>query len=162
MNPAILVHSEVVDPEKESQVRFTMPPQKGIYPFVCSMPGHGMIMYGAIYSGTKMPALAKDPNLPPTAVQHAIAGDGVRPFVQRIFMPESGPASIAVALPGTQNYCWDAGECRLRYVWRGDFVDASAHWRGNGKDLPVLPPAIWWRAEKEDFPLKIARRRRGR
>lgn len=155
VNPAIVVHSEVLDPEKESKVKFTMPAAKGIYPFICSMPGHGMIMYGAIYVGTKMPPLPKDPNLPPTVAQHAIPGGGQRPYVQRVFMPGAGPATIAVALPGEQNYCWDAGECRLRYAWRGDFIDASAHWRGNGKDLPVLSAPAWWRAEKEAFPLRI-------
>ena len=155
VNPAIIVHSVLLNPEGTTKVHFTMPAEKGIYPYICSMPGHGMIMYGAIYSGVKMPPLAKDPNIPPQAAQIATPGGGQRPYIQRIFMPNSGPASIAVALPGNLNYCWDAGECRLRYSWRGAFIDASAHWRGNGKDLAALPAEPWWSAEKGKFPLKI-------
>ncbi len=154
-NPAIMIHSSVLDPEKVAEVRFTLPAEKGVYPFVCSMPGHGMVMYGAIYAGVKMPALDKDPNIPPMAAQRAIVGGGQRPYVQRIFMPDAGPAAIAVALPDQQNFCWDAGECRLRYAWRGAFIDAGANWRGNGKDLPVVSAPPWWSAEKGAFPLRF-------
>ncbi len=154
-NSNIIVHSALLNPEGTNTVRFTLPPEKGVYPYVCTMPGHGMVMYGAIYSGVKMPALAKDQNIPPQAAQNAIPGNGRRPYVQRIFLPNTGPASIAVALPGEQNYCWDAGACRLRYAWRGAFVDASANWRGNGKDLAALPGEPWWSAEPNGFPLKI-------
>jgi len=154
VNPAILVHSAVLDPEKTSKVTFTLPKEKGIYPFVCSMPGHGVMMYGAIYAGEKMPALKDDPNVPPNTTQHGIAGAGQRPYVQRIFMPDSGPASIAVALPGTENYCWDAGACRLRYAWSGDFIDAAMHWKGNGSALPTFA-SPWWSAPEGAFPLQF-------
>ena len=154
-NPDILVHSAVLNPDGTNIVRFRLPAVPGVYPYVCTMPGHGVVMYGAIYSGVKMPALNKDPNIPQQAVSMAIAGRGQRPYVQRIFMPNAGPAAIAVALPGEQNFCWDAGECRLRYAWRGPFIDASAHWRGNGSALAVPGAAPWWSAEKGAFPLKI-------
>jgi uncharacterized cupredoxin-like copper-binding protein len=155
-NPAIIAHSALLNPEAATTIHFKMPAQPGIYPFICSMPGHGMIMYGAIYSGVKMPVLSKDPNIPPMAAQVATPGGGQRPYIQRIFMPNSGPASIAVALPGALNYCWDAGQCRLRYAWRGAFIDASSYWRGNGRDMAVVPVDPWWSARKGDFPLKIA------
>jgi azurin len=155
VNPAIIVHSALLNPDGTSTVHFKMPAEKGIYPYICSMPGHGMIMYGAIYSGVKMPPLAKDKNIPPQAAQIATPGGGQRPYIQRIFMPNSGPASIAVALPGALNFCWDAGECRLRYTWRGAFIDASAHWRGNGKELPAVPAEPWWSAEKGKLPFHI-------
>jgi len=154
-SPDIIVHSELLNPEGTNSVRVTMPTQKGVYPYVCTMPGHGMVMYGAIYVGTKMPTLSKDPNIPPQAAQHAVPGGGQRPYIQRTFLPNTGPASIAVALPGEQSYCWDAGECRLRYAWRGAFIDTSANWRGNGKDLAVLASEPWWKAEVGDFPLKF-------
>ena len=55
-----------------------------------------------------------------------------RPLVQRIFMPDAGPAAIAVAANDEWHFCWDAGPCRLRYVWKGDFIDEWPVWRGNG------------------------------
>lgn len=154
-NPAILVHSAVLNPEGTNTVRFRLPDAAGVYPYVCTMPGHGMVMYGAIYSGVKMPPLAKDTNIPQQAVAMALAGGGQRPFVQRMFMPDAGPAAIAVALPGTQNFCWDAGECRLRYAWSGPFIDASDHWRSNGSALAKPGGGPWWSAEKGAFPLKV-------
>jgi hypothetical protein len=151
----ILLHSAVLDPEKKSRISVDLPTEPGVYPYVCTMPGHGMVMYGALYLGVTPPAIDKDPHIPPTAVQGMLPGGGRRPFVQRVFLPDAGPASIAVALPGTQNFCWDAGECRLRYVWRGGGVDPSEHWRGNGRDLAKLPAAPWWRASVDDFPFRF-------
>ncbi|MCD8535592.1 MAG: hypothetical protein LR011_12735 [Verrucomicrobia bacterium] len=61
-----------------------------------------------------------------------------RPKIQRIFMPDAGPAAIAVALPGDLSYCWDAGACQLRYVWKGQFIDPWPVWKGNGNALASL------------------------
>lgn len=61
-----------------------------------------------------------------------------RPKIQRIFMPEAGPAAIAVAMPGDLSYCWDAGVCQLRYVWKGQFIDPWPVWKGNGNGLASL------------------------
>ena len=48
-----------------------------------------------------------------------------RAIIVRWDMPEATPAAIAVGLPGGISYCFDAGESRLRYAWRGGFVDMS-------------------------------------
>jgi len=50
-----------------------------------------------------------------------------RARVIREFLPQASPASIAVGFPSertatTQGYCFDAGPCRLRYAWAGDFI----------------------------------------
>lgn len=59
------------------------------------------------------------------------------PVIYRTFMPGASPAAIAVALPGGQYYCWDAGESRLRYVWtKGGFIrNNKRHWSSNGKPV---------------------------
>ena len=67
-----------------------------------------------------------------------------RPEVQRMFLPDVGPAAIAVALPGDLNYCFDAGDCRLRTVWRGDFLDCWAYFRSNGRaTAAILGKSLW-------------------
>ena len=72
-----------------------------------------------------------------------------RPEVQRIFMPNSGPAAIAVALPGDLAYCFDAGQCRLRSVWRGNFLNAWDYWKGNGKAKVTMDGKVAWETEAE-------------
>ncbi len=151
----ILVHSALLGPDKKAALRMTMPTSPGVYPYVCTFPGHGLVMYGAAYVGVKMPPLAKDKNVPASATQSFIAGAGRRPFVQRIFMPDCGPSAIAVALPGDVNACWDAGQCRLRYAWKGGFIDATKNWAGSGKDLPVVLGDVFWKAPQDVFPLRI-------
>lgn len=151
----VLTHSPLLFADGSAKIKFTVPATPGVYPYVCTFPGHGMIMYGALYAGVTPPLLEKDPNIPPTAAQTTVAGGGKRPFAQRIFMPDAGPAAIAVALTGSQNVCWDAGQCRLRYAWQGGFIDASANWAGNGMVLPILPAKPWWRAPKDAFPLRF-------
>ncbi len=66
----------------------------------------------------------------------------VRPLVQRIFMPNAGPAAIAVALDDTTSFCWDAGECRLRYVWTGGFIDGYPYWKNNGSSQAKITGTV--------------------
>ncbi len=153
-HPAILVSSgKVVDPDGAAKLKFTVPKEPGVYGYVCTVPGHGMIMYGALYVDSPMPPLAKDTNIPQLTLEKGLAGAGRRPFVQRIFLPKTGPASIGVALPGNLNYCFDAGACRLRYVWSGPFVDGTRQWRGSGKDMSELGDEPWW--VSQSFPLRF-------
>ena len=154
-HPAIIAASpKVVDPEKKLQVSFQVPDELGVYGYVCTVPGHGMIMYGAMYVGVPMPALAKDTNIPQVSLEKGLAGGGRRPFVQRMFLPNAGPAAIAVALPGNQNFCFDAGSCSVRYAWTGPFLDAAPYWRGNGSAVADLGDAPWWTGEV--FPLLLS------
>lgn len=153
----------VLTPGRTGEVRFTAPEKEGVYPYVCTYPGHGMIMYGAMYVSRKeMPPLAKDTHVPETAKElastaspHAFTPQP--PYFYRMFVRDSGPASFAVALPGGNHYVWDAGACRLRYAWRGGFLDAMPHWRGNGDAFAEMKGRIYWRASAE-FPLRIGSR----
>jgi|GEM_PF-1386602 len=153
-HPGIIASSaDVINPESKAVLQFKVPETAGVYGYVCTVPGHGVVMYGAMYVGVPMPLLSKDTNIPQVTLEKGLAGGGKRPFVQRLFMPNSGPASIGVALPGTQNYCFDSAECRVRYAWSGLFMDGSQYWRGSGKELAELGDAPWWTSEA--FPLRF-------
>ena len=60
-----------------------------------------------------------------------LAGSEERPeptdeaVVVRVDMPEASPAPIAVGMPGGVSYCFDTVSCRVRYAWRGEFLDTS-------------------------------------
>ncbi len=77
-----------------------------------------------------------------------------RPQVQRIFLPDASPAAIAVALPGDLSYCFDATECRLRYVWKGGFLDGAPYWKANGSSLAKLDGEVVYR--EATFPISAA------
>ncbi len=153
----VLAASRLLAPEKKDSLRLSLPKAAGVYPFVCTFPGHGLVMYGAAYVGVKMPTLKQDKNIPATAAQTFIAGAGRRPFVQRIFMPESGPAAIAIALPGDLNACWDAGACRMRYVWKGEFIDAAKNWAGNGRELAELGGKPFWSSAADETTIRFGK-----
>lgn len=59
-----------------------------------------------------------------------------RPRVERTFVPESGPASVVVALPTEPklNVIWDTDQCRLRYISQGE-VNRWPYLRSNGNAL---------------------------
>lgn len=76
-----------------------------------------------------------------------------RPQIQRIFMPNAGPASIAVALDQTMSLCWDAGECRLRYSWNGGFIDGYPYWQGNGSSIAKVLGTIHYVEAKSPFAI---------
>ena len=58
--------------------------------------------------------------------------------LQRMFMPDAGPAAIALSLNENVHICWDAGTCQFRYAWNGKFIDQWPVWRGNGNALAVV------------------------
>ncbi len=45
---------------------------------------------------------------------------------------EAGFRGIATGYPGQVNAAFDAEDARLAYIWRGRFLDASAHWSAQG------------------------------
>ena len=120
-------------------------------------------MYGAMYvtkkQETDLPPLISDDNLPDLVRDQAKnvklhAYPAEPPYWYRIFLRDSGPASIAVALPDGQNYCWDAGACRLRYAWRGGFVNPMPHWATNGDGFAEVKGPVYYRSAPY-FPLRF-------
>lgn len=75
----------------------------------------------------------------------------VRPQVQRIFMPNASPASVAVALDDTNSVCWDAASCRLRYAWTGGFIDGFPYWQGNGSSLAKVQGTVKYTEQASPF-----------
>lgn len=74
-----------------------------------------------------------------------------RPQVQRMFMPEAGPAALAIALDDETSLCWDAGECRLRYAWTGGFIDGYRYWKGNGSSQAKIDGTVRYVEKKSPF-----------
>ncbi|MBI1368701.1 MAG: hypothetical protein GC162_08630 [Planctomycetes bacterium] len=153
----VLFSVPAIEPGESAKLEFTAPKVQGVYPYVCTFPGHGFVMYGALYVGEKLtlPPEDKDPNLPPPmpAMAHH-HHDAMKPIVYRTFMRDCGPAAIAVHLPGEQSYCFDAGACRLRYAWTGDFIDDLAILEAKADGFAHVLGRIWWRAD-DAFPLRF-------
>jgi mono/diheme cytochrome c family protein len=80
-------------------------------------------------------------------------GNPTEPVVWRTFMPGASPAAFAIALPGPQYVCWDAGECRLRYVWtKGGFIQNNRrHWESNGKPVADFYGQPYYTAHTEQL-----------
>ena len=151
-DPAVLAASPIVQPGDEYGLKFKAPSEPGEYPYVCTFPGHGFIMHGIMFVAKKRPAkvdeLLKKAQTVETETQTA------RPLAKaklmRTFMPGSSPAAIAVALPGGHSYCWDAGNSRLRYVWRGGFIKRNGSY-GRWRTLPTIDGHIYYREPAQPF-----------
>src|SRR5262249_48667866 len=70
-----------------------------------------------------------------------------------------GPASIAVQLTDGQNYCWDADACRLRYAWRGGFVNPMPIWSTKGDGFAEVKGNVYYRSAPY-FPLRFGDERK--
>lgn len=166
--PEVLRSIPILSPGETKTITFTAPKKEGVYPYVCTYPGHGFVMFGAMYVTDKaMPPMKDDPNIPPErkkdakengahqdhSVERAHSYREVPPYLYRIFMPDASPAAVAVNLPHNLSYCWDAGECRLRYAWQGDFLDNTDIWKGHHDSHGNILGAIFYR-DKTAFPLQ--------
>ncbi|MCF8452937.1 MAG: hypothetical protein K9G42_07020 [Pedobacter sp.] len=182
ISSSVLWAIPVVNPNQFRTLSFTAPKQEGVYPYVCTLPGHGFIMFGAMYvsSDGRMPELKDDPNIPPNRrtgdnslsgtqhTNHEIKSEDqtakikalhpytpVSPYIYRVFIDGSSPAAIAVSLPGDLSYCWDAGTCKLRFAWSGGFLDNSELWKGKGDVSAKVVGNVFFR-DKTHFPLSFS------
>lgn len=165
----------VLSPNQTKSLTFTAPIQAGAYPYVCTYPGHGFVMYGVMYvtADGQMPDLKNDPNIPPlrkldqdvhakmdmNAVQATQKPashpyEMVAPYLYRIFMDDASPAAIAVSLPLDLSYCWDPETCSLIYAWSGGFIDNTELWKGHRNANAKIIGSIFYR-ENMTYPLRI-------
>jgi hypothetical protein len=122
------------------------------------------VMYGAVYvTHQEMPPLAQDEHIPPQrrGGQGTESAQGSKhpypdtfPKMYRTFLPDTGPASMAVGMTDKLSYCWDAGACRFRYLWKGGFVDMKGHWGGKGKERADIVGTIFY-SEQNEAPFRI-------
>jgi plastocyanin len=150
--PDVLWATTVVPTNESASVRFTAPSAPGDYPFVCTMPAHGLIMFGTMKVTNTPGPPVKTPVDEPVAANHDAHGAAaaVRGIVVRGFMPDAGPASISVQLPGGVSYVWDAGAGRFRYAWSGGIPALpSSPERG----LARIPGEVFYR--EPAFPLRV-------
>lgn len=137
---------------------FRSPRSTGVYPYVCTFPGHGTVMYGGMHvTNGIMPDIVADHSVPfhlrkresdksvtaPAASGHPF--DLIPPYLYRVLMPYAGPAAIAVCLPNKLNYCWDAGVCKLRYIWSGEFIDLTDYWTIKGELTAKILGSIFYK-----------------
>lgn len=143
----VIAAMPVVTPGGKGQLSFTAPTEEGVYPYVCTFPGHGYVMFGAMYVGRapQLPPLAEDPHVPPPVVAASTEALS-RTTLVRTFLPDCGPAAIAVGLPGGLAYAFDAGQCRLRYAWRDGFIDNSSQLLGKGDQFAIVQGRVFYRA----------------
>ena len=65
-SPDILWSSKLIDTGKEEIINFTAPTTEGAYPFICSFPGHHLVMRGTlIVANNAAEFLAKNPEAAP-------------------------------------------------------------------------------------------------
>ncbi|MBU61441.1 MAG: hypothetical protein CMI26_02925 [Opitutae bacterium] len=155
---SVIASTQVVLPGKKTTITFVSPEIEGEYPYVCTFPGHGFIMYGTLFVAKERPTkmdellskaedVAKAENL--SDLSPSKSGFAV---VHRTFMPDSSPAAIAVALPGGHSYCWDAGTCFLRYAWRNGFIKKNGSF-GRWRTLPTIEGRVYLR--ERNFPFRF-------
>ncbi|MGJ8657902.1 MAG: c-type cytochrome [Akkermansiaceae bacterium] len=68
----------------------------------------------------------------------------LRPRIVRTFLPDTGPASMLIALPTSldHNLIWDTDKCQLRYISIGK-IDNFPYLRSNGNSLAKVGKVIY-------------------
>ena len=60
-NPKVLLGSKLLQPREAESLRWQAPTQPGVYPYVCTYPGHWRRMYGALYVVADLDEYLADP-----------------------------------------------------------------------------------------------------
>lgn len=156
--PDVLWSIPVISPDESKSVTFTAPTKPGTYPYVCTYPGHGYMMFGEmrvieekivqVVEKKKVPERDTLVDIPPHPYEMKA------PYWYRVFVEGASPAAIAVHLPGAISYCWDAAVCKLRFAWKGDFIDNSDLWKGHFDASAKVLGDIFYR-DNTEYPLLI-------
>lgn len=152
----------IVQSEHSKSLNFTAPREEGVYPYVCTVPGHGYVMFGAMYvnSSGEMPEIEEDVHIPETRRITEVEKNKKHPYpleppyYYRTYVEGATPAAIIVRLPDQLSFCWDAGVCRFRFAWKGDFVDNEELWKGHRDAKSEILGDVFYREEQE-FPIQI-------
>lgn len=78
------------------------------------------------------------------------------PIFFRASLQDSSPRSLAVGLPGAQNFCFDTALCRFRYAWAGGFLEVKPAEAALGAAEARILGQKYFTAPDE-FPLRIGR-----
>ena len=152
----------LVSSEHSKSLNFTAPREEGVYPYVCTVPGHGYVMFGAMYvnDSGEMPEIEEDIHIPETRRISEVEKNKKHPYsleppyYYRTYVEGASPAAIIVRLPKQLSYCWDAGVCRFRFAWKGDFVDNEELWKGHRDAKSEILGDVFYREEQE-LPIQI-------
>jgi hypothetical protein len=60
--------------------------------------------------------------------------------VERTYLPDAGPSSFAIGLPGGVSFCFDPVRCGVSYAWTGDYLDLTPARPGTGKFIKPAKP----------------------
>lgn len=171
--PDVLWSIPLTSPGQTKSVIFNAPTKPGVYSYVCTYPGHGFVMYGAMYvmQQGNMPDITKDTNIPDSRRQEdkknkEIHADNNQvnesphpyalkpPYLYHAFLDGVSPAAIAVRLPQELSYCWDDEACRLSFAWKGGFVDMSDLWKGHFNASAKVLGDVFFR-DQTGFPIRL-------
>ncbi len=79
---------------------------------------------------------------------------GAQAGVQRTFMPDAHPGSIAITFPNGPGVCLDPVRGGINYIWDGDFVDLRPRWLTKQGEPARIFGEIFYR-EKMWQPLRL-------
>lgn len=71
---------------------------------------------------------------------------GAAPRINRTWMPNAYPSSIAVGFPSGLNYCFDPTRGGVAYAWDGDYIDRWPTIAGKFPRNANIPGKIFYRA----------------
>jgi azurin len=145
----------IISPGQTASVKFKAPQEEGVYPYVCTYPGHGFVMFGEMHVTTadELPAAPAKTNTS-TAKVGPHPYELIPPYLYHLFIDGASPAAIAVHLPKKLSYCWDMTTCSMRFAWSGDFIDMTDLWKGHFDASAKVLGEIFYRSN-EEFPIRI-------
>src|SRR5690349_11277760 len=152
----VLFSLPIISPGQTSTITFKAPQKEGVYPYVCTYPGHGFVMFGEMHVTDKADAAPVEAAPPVVPVSKASPHpyELIPPYLYHVFIDGASPAAIAVRLPKNISYCWDMTTCSLRFAWSGDFLDMNDLWKGHFDASAKVLGEIFFRSN-EEIPIKI-------
>ena len=154
----IIAHTPLVAPGTSATIYMDIPKAEGDYPYVCTFPGHHLLMRGILKVSKNPPKPTQQQAKPVTPKDPFIVSVGTEPLIVRGPLDGAGSATICVGTPSGSHFAFDTGRCVVAQTWTsedGTVVNTKAAWSGRGGNALRTVGNKKYSAGKDEMTLKI-------
>ena len=157
-DPRVIAYTDLVAPGTSDTIYITVPNTPGDYPYVCTFPGHHLLMRGVLHVTAELPSPKVDVLKPPMPGDVFRITVKDRPIIVRGSLNGSGPASICVGTLSGSQFAFDTARCIVAKTWmspNGELVNTKPAWDGRGGNFIQIMGQGRFSAIQDAQPLDV-------
>jgi plastocyanin len=154
---SILYSWVMVEAGKTKEFAFTAPKKKGVYPYVCTLPGHYTLMKGVMHVGALRPVKPPVKRKVNPRLQFQLNPENKTIVYRTALNKYKVPSSVTVGSPTGVHYAFDTKACVLALAWKGAYLNTAGDWNGRGGGGSSVSGKVFYKTVGAHFSIDNAK-----